>query len=68
MAQLSRFVEEIHLGTVHDPHTDRPFALTELVTVCPACLSLHSLRQEDIAIRCVECLWTVPAHEPVQVA
>lgn len=65
---LSRYVEEIHLGVVDDPHSDRSVILTEKVTVCPSCSCLHSLRHEDEQIFCVECLWNTPTGEPAQAA
>lgn len=57
MSPLSRFLEEIHLGLVHNPHRERWEHLTELVTVCPACGSLHSLRHEERMVRCTDCRW-----------
>jgi len=63
MAQMARFVEEIHLGVVDDPHTCCPVILTEKVTVCPSCNCFHSLRHHDMTIRCVACEWSTPAQD-----
>ena len=57
METLSRFLEEIHLGVVDDPHTNSRVALTEKVTVCPACRSLHTLREEHGHVFCLACAW-----------
>jgi len=54
---LTQFIEEIHLGVIDDPHQNSTVVLTEKVTVCPSCRSLHSLRDERTQIVCVECLW-----------
>lgn len=61
---LSHYIEEIHLGVLHDPHLSRPVMLTERVTVCPSCRSMHSLRHEDEQILCVECMWNTPLTDP----
>ncbi len=57
METLTRFLEEIHLGVIEDPHTNSRMVLTEQVTVCPACRGLHTLRQEHDRIRCAVCAW-----------
>lgn len=57
METLTRFLEEIHLGVVDDPHTNSRVVLTEKVAVCPACRSLHSLRIEHEVVRCMMCGW-----------
>ena len=63
MTLLARFVEEIHLGVVEDPHTRRSVVLTEKVTVCPSCNCFHSLRHHDMTIRCAACDWSTPASD-----
>ena len=60
MKQLARFTEEIHLGNIHNPHTDHHERLTEQVTVCPSCHSLRSLRHEGGVVHCLECAWGTP--------
>jgi hypothetical protein len=67
MAQLTRYLEELYLGVWDDPHADEPTVLTEMVTVCPSCRSLHSLRNADDLVYCVECLWSTREREPAQV-
>lgn len=68
MKLFARFLEEIPLGVVDDPHSERPIVLTEMVTVCPACRSLHSLRHNGKVVHCVECFWSTAPLEPVQAA
>ena len=68
MDQLYRYVETFHLGNVHNPHTGRREMLTEMVTVCPACGSLRSLRHEGKMVSCVNCLWMTPAIEQTEAA
>ena len=63
MAHLALFVEELDLGFVEDPHTSRRVMLTEKVTVCPSCASIHSLREQDTQVRCIECEWATPAPD-----
>lgn len=55
---LTRFLEELHLGVIDDPHSDNFTVLTEMVTVCPNCRGMHSLRLEGMTVRCVDCAWT----------
>ncbi|HOF88519.1 MAG TPA: hypothetical protein PLZ36_10510 [Armatimonadota bacterium] len=57
METLARFLEELQLGVVDDPHTNSRVALTEKVTVCPACRSLHTLREEHGHVFCLACAW-----------
>ena len=68
MQPFARFSEELHLGVIIDPHTEQQTTLTEMVTVCPSCHSLNSLRISDFMIRCVECSWSTPLLEPIQAA
>jgi hypothetical protein len=65
MDTLTRFLEELHLGVVDDPHTNSRVVLTEKVTVCPACRSLHTLREEHGDIHCVACAWALRRHKSV---
>ena len=58
METLRQYLEDIHLGVIDNPHTDRREMLTEKVTVCPACRSMHSLRLEGAVVRCEVCEWT----------
>ena len=57
---LLRFTEMFSLGIHENPHTDTCTELMERVTVCPSCRSLHSLRQEALAIICLDCTWSTP--------
>jgi hypothetical protein len=68
MEHLNRFVEEITLGFVDNPHTRRKERLTEKVTVCPACNSLHTLRHEGEVVLCTVCLWDTPAKKTTHAA
>lgn len=60
MEQLSRFIEKIQVGNIHNPHTNRHEVLTEIVTVCPNCGGLRSLRHEGKMVKCLDCLWFTP--------
>ena len=68
MTVLAHFLEKLHLGVVEDPYTNRRWVLTETVTVCPACRSLHSLRHERAEILCLECAWHTRVLEPASAA
>lgn len=68
MESFAPFIEEVALGIVDDPHTNKAMVLKELVTVCPSCLSMHSLRKEGAVIHCVECFWSAPARQPAHAA
>jgi hypothetical protein len=68
MRQLVQYFEEIRLGEVHNPHTNRREMLTEHVTVCPACRSLRSLRHEGNMVECVDCCWQSPVVDHSRVA
>ena len=68
MELLTPFIEEFRLGIVDDPHTRRKTVLTEMVTVCPACRSFHSLRHEGRVIYCTECAWSTREKEPAHAA
>jgi ribosomal protein L37AE/L43A len=68
MKQLARFFEEIHLGEVINPHTNHREVLTEMVTVCPSCHSLHSLRHDGDVVHCVHCYWSTPATDHASIA
>jgi len=65
MTLLRAYTEEIRLGVIHDPHTSRPTVLVENVTVCPACRSLHSLRQDGKRVFCTACGWHSRPRTPV---
>ncbi|HEY3379414.1 MAG TPA: hypothetical protein VGL77_18200 [Armatimonadota bacterium] len=67
MKHLARFSEKIHLGVVHNPHTDLRESFSEMVTVCPSCHSLRSLRHEGDIVHCLDCMWTTPA-KPIKTA
>jgi LSD1 subclass zinc finger protein len=68
MKLLQPFIEELSLGVLFDPHTKRKTLLTEKVTVCPSCRSLHSLRHDGQHVFCAECGWTTQSHPPVMAA
>ncbi len=68
MESFAQFIQVIHLGFIDDPHGEKRTALTELVTVCPSCQSMHSLRKDATRIHCVECYWTTALREPQQAA
>lgn len=68
MEQLARYFEEIHLGVVHNPHTNKHEALTEMVTVCPSCHSLNSLRHDGDVVHCQQCYWSTPVVKPMKAA
>jgi hypothetical protein len=57
METLIQYLEEIPLGVIDDPHSDSRVALTETVTVCPECRSLHTLRVDDNRVHCAMCDW-----------
>lgn len=57
MPVLAKYLEEIPLGIVDNPHAGQPTILTEMVTVCPSCRSLHSLRREKKNVYCIDCDW-----------
>ncbi len=63
MQPFARFLEEVRLGIVHDPHTDHHTLLTEMVTVCPSCRGLNSLRLYQSDVHCAECHWSTPVQE-----
>lgn len=58
MELLRPYLEELRLGIIVDPHTSRTIVLTEKVTVCPSCRSLHTLRQHEGHVYCTDCDWT----------
>ncbi|HEY3415839.1 MAG TPA: hypothetical protein VGM23_03050 [Armatimonadota bacterium] len=57
MTLLSTFAEKFQVGVIFDPFTRRREIVNEMVTVCPACRSFHSLRQEGDTVYCTECGW-----------
>ena len=68
MELLRPYIEEIRLGIIDDPHTSRRSVLTERVTVCPCCRSLHSLRHDGKFVYCIDCDWTTRERQPALVA
>ena len=68
MELLSRYLEEIPLGIVDNPHAEHPVVLSEFVTVCPSCRSINSLRHASLNVHCVECGWLPSVRESVRAA
>jgi hypothetical protein len=68
MESFAQFIQVLHLGFVDDPHGNKRMPLTERVTVCPSCQSLHSLRKDARRVHCVECTWTTGQREPAVAA
>jgi hypothetical protein len=68
MGVLARYIEELRLGVLYDPHTDSRHVLTELITVCPECHSVNSLSHNGEGIACSACGWATHLREPAQAA
>jgi hypothetical protein len=62
------YTEVIPLGIIDNPHTNQPVVLSEVVTVCPCCRNINSLRQAGLHVQCIECGWHPPYKEMVRAA